>query len=1052
MMLFVSMLALEAQEMIPGNGTPGISGYHINRWGLELGGTFSMTFDLSSEFEDVYDGDLKYYLVFESPLSVPLKEPVGITIDQKRKVTWTPTTIGTYYFGVKAVLASDTTQFRIIGNTVDVRGAEAKKCAYISGNIKMPAKNPKYKVTTIVVAEKIAADSFLNKSFYGDMSDDSYMLKVPAGRYKLSIQLDGVLYYYPIGSSYATAKIYNVECGSQNTIQDFEITEDQLPERVYFTSSYIPKNYKVGDTLIYDANAESSKNAAVRYRLNNLKGSPGTIDSISGLVKLPFLKPGYHAIQVEARSMDNEKHVAYETISLVVTGEPMKTPCAKIKGSLGLPENIKALGINNIQEISVYAIKYDFPNDTADYSDGFIGQVSNDGSYSIDVPEGKYLALFNVQRLGYYAPSAFWAKDARIYEVTCGQDVVADFDFSPNSLEDAVIVTKVDPNGVKLNFGDTVKFDVDAYSVKGYPVFYAINKNASSRNSFKDASINNDGTFKGVASAYGSKQIIIDCFSVHNGDTSYVNSVAYECYVGGAQVGENCSVFRGQIIDENKKPIFDAKVYLVSTYDESDYTKYMRSVSSDSNGAYTISLPEGDYYVYVKKAGYEQAYLEGEGAISVACGDTLKSDFVLKLKKEIKYYTVSGKVTEDAYKMGLSDAKVYFMTFNDAADGNGRDVDLSFVTTTDSKGAYTIKLPEGQKYIAAAEKYSYLMEYYDGAQLIDSAKTIDVSADINNINFNLMNSVSTTKHILGRVADSSGKGINSIITAIRIPGENDNQNDYSFETSLTDPATGFFDLWLRRDGDYILFILPVNKPYMPGFLASDGSCTANWESALRIHIANGQVSPTIYKIILKPYVANVGNGIIKGSIATNGGTKIGLLGGQNNGVGLKGVFVSAYDAYGRPVKSVYSDENGAFSFGSLSYGKYTISASKVSYASEQKVVYLEKDNNGDDVNILLTPKNDNSSSVENNEILDKIAVYPNPASSLVNLTFFAEGNSTCTISVSDINGSEVIKTNFNSSFGTNKTDLDVSSLPNGVYLVRITSASKVKMTIINVVK
>ena len=76
--------------------------------------------------------------------------------------------------------------------------------------------------------------------------------------------------------------------------------------------------------------------------------------------------------------------------------------------------------------------------------------------------------------------------------------------------------------------------------------------------------------------------------------------------------------------------------------------------------------------------------------------------------------------------------------------------------------------------------------------------------------------------------------------------------------------------------------------------------------------------------------------------------------------------------------------------------------------------------------------------VENNKA-GKFAIYPNPSNGILEVRLPASAAKQ-TISVFDINGKEVLKTNMSSSY----KQLDLSNLPNGLYYIRFKEGARVK--------
>jgi hypothetical protein len=1061
MLFFFALFAAYAQQGDPGNGTPGQKGgIHINRWGVEAGHDFNMHFNLRYEFNNLQKNDsLIYSLDMECPINEQTLTPTDITISGDGEVSWNPSSPGKYYFGVKATLARDASIFHIVGNIAEVRGAKVKPCNAITGNLTLPSGyNPKSKIR--VMAYKIDGNDYDYNRVECTVQNGKYKLPVSAGQYKLMINMDYMEMPYPLGSTLATAQVFTVACNADTVRQDIVITNEQLPEKIYFTSEFDEEEYGVGDTLIYDANAVSNKNSELRYRLMS-EDNNSSIDPVTGLVKIYLDKLGANQFGVYAYKLSDTNIYAYQKFSFYVKRGYQTKTCAKIKGSLGLPQNILSFGLNNIKGLRVVARKVNTLSDSISDID-FYGEISNDGNYSINVPNGKYLVEFWAQNYGYLAPSAYWYKDATMYEVACSQEVVANFDLSSAQLEDVIIMARHTDIKDVYSIGDTVKFDVDAYSIKGNTVHYRYGIDSKGKSAPPaDAILNaNTGEFQWIANVKGNKTIHVETYIVVNNDTIAGPAVMYSFKVKGTVSTETCSAIKGIVKDENGAPIADATVFVMSIDKDEDMEQYWKADSTNANGEFLIMVPEGTYYAYIQKYGYEE-YEEGsESIIEAECGDTTLLNVELKAYKEPTLYTVSGRVYDESTNEGIQ-AEVTFISADDngLGKGKGKGHQQAMTITTDANGVYSAQISSDVNFVVFAEptrisKKEYIREYYNNVTDIEDAEIIELSADRSGIDFGLAKRAGQTiiRKINGAVKDANGVSVRAVVTAIRVPGANENQNDYTFENATTDTA-GVYHVNIKRAGDYILFAMPINKPLMPGFYVANAVTTWNWEEATKINVAEtvDSTNTASYLIKLASIGTNPGNGIVKGSIAEDG-SKMGFMGGSAKAFnGLKGVLVTAFNSANQAVKYVYTDDNGKFEFNGLSYGKFTIAASKVAYSSNKTVVTLNSESNNSDASMNLTPKSGTVSGVEELVANDGASIYPNPAVSSASLVF-AANEGPATITITDMRGAEMLSIKTNATNGINNTTLDLSSLNGGAYLVRISTAKGEKMTMLNVVK
>ena len=86
----------------------------------------------------------------------------------------------------------------------------------------------------------------------------------------------------------------------------------------------------------------------------------------------------------------------------------------------------------------------------------------------------------------------------------------------------------------------------------------------------------------------------------------------------------------------------------------------------------------------------------------------------------------------------------------------------------------------------------------------------------------------------------------------------------------------------------------------------------------------------------------------------------------------------------------------------------------------------------------------NTVSVEEKSILESsFNVYPNPASSVVNVSFKLENNSNVNVTVSDLTGKVVYTNKVNKTAGSNSFAIDTKGLNSGMYVVSVTTENGV---------
>ena len=79
-------------------------------------------------------------------------------------------------------------------------------------------------------------------------------------------------------------------------------------------------------------------------------------------------------------------------------------------------------------------------------------------------------------------------------------------------------------------------------------------------------------------------------------------------------------------------------------------------------------------------------------------------------------------------------------------------------------------------------------------------------------------------------------------------------------------------------------------------------------------------------------------------------------------------------------------------------------------------------------------------SVEEKSVLEStFNVYPNPASTVVNVSFKLENNSNVDVTIADLTGKVVYSNKVNKTAGSNSFAIDTKGLNNGMYVVSVTT-------------
>ncbi len=260
--------------------------------------------------------------------------------------------------------------------------------------------------------------------------------------------------------------------------------------------------------------------------------------------------------------------------------------------------------------------------------------------------------------------------------------------------------------------------------------------------------------------------------------------------------------------------------------------------------------------------------------------------------------------------------------------------------------------------------------------------------------------------------------------------------------SCMDSGTPYYEFDSKPAGSYmvkakLLSAVPGTSGYVPTY----GLSSNVWDSAATItHI----VSATDTQHINMIYgTVPSGPGFIGGLISSGAGK------GTSGGVPVVGMLVYLKNATTNAILTyTYTDGSGNYSFGGLANGSYTIYPVDYHYHT---IPWID---------VTLSASSDTAAGVgfyQHNTsgtitpyatpvpvccgLLPETAIglFPNPAGSDVNITWSNEPTGDVPVVISDLAGRKIYETVLNMSSHNGISNLDISSLNNGVYIITIKS-------------
>ena len=473
-------------------------------------------------------------------------------------------------------------------------------------------------------------------------------------------------------------------------------------------------------------------------------------------------------------------------------------------------------------------------------------------------------------------------------------------------------------------------------------------------------------------------------------------------------------------------------------------------------GDFNLTLDKGSYYIYFMlfdKFDDNEFYNQGEWykdaltmeqaeLITVDCGETVSIEMLVGDQMEFTKYKVSGTVT---LKDGtvLSNSIVVFESVNNDNDstfwgGYQKSVE------TDENGYYEVLLPDLFNYTAfcfVSESKNpgvYRPQYWKNTYNPFEATVIELTADISGIDFVFDEDDINYPDgsISGKVMSSDNiplEGAFVIAFLVKSFDGEPNSDLYQGFAAITDEE-GEYKFEYMNYGEYIVFAYPNDMNYTPGFYRENNVAALTWEDASIIK--HDGFTPLKERNIILPVIEAVqGIGLIEGEVTSTGG------GIRNDVVGeaISGASIFLVNESGATNKYNKSSNNGIYRLTGIAAGNYQLIVDKVGYKSHKEWVEVGEDGVIDGHDIQLSPES--VSSVEDNTTTLGLNVFPNPASSEIQLTV----NSTTTnltVEVYNMIGVKILYQSINSVIGNGTYSLDVSDLNPGMYIIKVIDGQK----------
>lgn len=530
-------------------------------------------------------------------------------------------------------------------------------------------------------------------------------------------------------------------------------------------------------------------------------------------------------------------------------------------------------------------------------------------------------------------------------------------------------------------------------------------------------------------------------------DTTVVTYQKFAVTVKQHDDHPTCAVIQGTATYEDGSPVPNG-IVIAWRLNDHNVPDRMNKIFKTyiHQGQFEFYLPEGTYILEFDGETFEHKFYENANTIAeatkieVQCDDSAKKHInitmVLHKKPEPVHYSVSGKVVSAEDNTPVM-ATVEFIPVELLYYDDHREKypeHYNFVTKTDENGYYAIKLPNIFTYKAHAipiDKKSYLDQYYDQVNSPFEADIIELTGDIDNINFFLKSPPNHQNGFAGIVIDENRNPVKSrvfayLVNPSGVPGtqhyvrmvETNEQGQFMFQNLIP--------------GEYVLFSVPVLRTYVPGYYKQNDFATLKWREATRIAVGDVMIQ-MIFEIKHRVRAGLRGLIRVDGRVVEDrGSVKVSNEPQSENPVGLSDAYVYVLDENGNLSDYAVTDFDGRFSLTEVPEGTTTLYVSKPGYTEAQVELAGDYEKNfalNYEIpisRIILKVDETNSLPFIVTQNGDEIRIELNTDTGVIN-----------SAQVYDAMGRIMYESKGN---GSNSVTLTTSHLNSGVYFVRIGSS------------
>ncbi|MCX6153621.1 MAG: carboxypeptidase regulatory-like domain-containing protein [Candidatus Kapabacteria bacterium] len=610
------------------------------------------------------------------------------------------------------------------------------------------------------------------------------------------------------------------------------------------------------------------------------------------------------------------------------------------------------------------------------------------------------------------------------------------------------------PPEINIALGQTFTIQLPAESNTNCPIVYNFKTDMPGKMTFDP----NKGVVTMSASQNG-KFMLNGSVSLKGCDSTLRNDIQIPVIVGNSNQRMPCAWIHGNVYNQKdpNTPINGGIVSIVPMLNSGQPVQ-----AKIINGIFDAMVLEGVYILKLEAPNFQAVYYDNTGDFKLAKQITIKCNDTVMLKTTLTplipptTHTVSGLVARAKDSSPVMGAMVQFTPYDMINNKSTTDPNVrTYTCATDQLGKYSIALPDNLIYVgfASAQKTNTDLQpcYYDGVGSPLEADLIVPEMDLQGIDFYLKAAVNTLANgFTGNVISDSGVALQSKLMAILVkPAPNTNNVKYNFVQTIQTDDKGNFRFANLPYGDYVVMSLPIQRQYVPGYYKANDLVTQKWRDATRITV-NDAMPQIVYTLTHRTSKSWKGVAFVGGNISTQSGITL-KKGNIPQGITpVQGALVYLMNENNEIVDYNFSDANGNFSIEELLAGKYTLITDKVGYDAVSQAIETDYDMKAN-VSLNVNLKSETLTVNDNNLNTLGMSFYPQPATSSLNVNFTGT-DADAQFNIYDALGLAVLSGNFNAISGNNYLPIDVSTLSNGLFIIRINIAGKSQSAKFTVIK